>query len=260
MRLRYVTITGADENTSFSFMKEISKTYPWVEWGVLFSESRLGEVPRYPGPEWMRELVSVVSETPGMNCSAHLCGNTMRKFAADLEYSDGSAALAPWWLTSREFNQTFKRVQMNFSASDPIVTPGWLRQIAAGFMETSDQYFITQHNPTNHWVWGAVQDEIDGGLVQPHQVLVDASGGAGVAPTEWPMPIAGILTGYAGGINPGNVGDVLLKLEEMIPHGITWIDMESGIRDEQNQLSEARVRNLLQTVARMGEDHNWFSK
>jgi phosphoribosylanthranilate isomerase len=73
-------------------------------------------------------------------------------------------------------------------------------------------------------------------------VLYDPSGGRGIGAGVWPDAPRGVRAGYAGGINPGNVVSVL---GHVAPLGATWIDMESGVRDEGDRLDLERVAEVL---------------
>jgi hypothetical protein len=59
--------------------------------------------------------------------------------------------------------------------------------------------------------------------------LFDASGGRGVAPQAWPRHPGRVSVGYAGGIGPENVREVLAAIGATGPY---WIDMESGVRTD----------------------------
>lgn len=37
-----VTITGADDSTDVNWMQEMQDKYPFVEWGILVSQSQMG--------------------------------------------------------------------------------------------------------------------------------------------------------------------------------------------------------------------------
>jgi hypothetical protein len=58
MKIRYVTLTGADDDVDPQQLAEISQEYPFVEWGILFSQSKSG-VERYSSIDWVVELLSL---------------------------------------------------------------------------------------------------------------------------------------------------------------------------------------------------------
>jgi phosphoribosylanthranilate isomerase len=68
--------------------------------------------------------------------------------------------------------------------------------------------------------------------------LFDASSGRGIAPAAWPAH-PGRRVGYAGGIKPDNVLDVIRA--GVGAAGPYWIDMESGVRtDDRFDLTKCR--------------------
>jgi hypothetical protein len=50
-----ITITGADDQVDPRELAMLSAEFPFVEWGILMSESRAG-TSRYPGQTWMLHL------------------------------------------------------------------------------------------------------------------------------------------------------------------------------------------------------------
>ena len=62
-------------------------------------------------------------------------------------------------------------------------------------------------------------------------VLLDVSGGRGIDTPFKPLNIPGLKVGYAGGLNPDNVGEKLEHLMKNV-NGEFWIDMESGVRTD----------------------------
>lgn len=213
MKLRYVTLTGADESVPPSDLLNLSARYPFVEWGILFSLKRIGG-PRYPSAEWAISLMQLVEKTPPfVNLSAHLCGALVR------ESLEGDISFFAQQLQGR-----FQRLQLNFGSaasldrafrSQPLMTAifGMATGVIFGGdferLSTAPAYLTTSN-------------------ISP---LFDASGGRGVECRKWPVPIAP-LTGYAGGIGPENVDKVLCEIEKVAGDSEVWIDMESNLRTD----------------------------
>jgi hypothetical protein len=66
-------------------------------------------------------------------------------------------------------------------------------------------------------------------------MLFDESKGTGVLSSNgYPAPPAEYEVGYAGGIGPANVQDVLEKALESAKGSSVWIDMESSLRSQLN--------------------------
>lgn len=61
MILDRVTITGADDSISPSGLLPLTKKYPFVEWGILVSVTKIG-VPRYPTWAWIEEIQDRIDE------------------------------------------------------------------------------------------------------------------------------------------------------------------------------------------------------
>lgn len=194
----FVTFTGADDETSVEGMMALSEVYP-VEWGVLFSPSRQGRDRRYP-------------RDPGrflgcrLRLAAHLCGAHAR------DVLEGEILRLP--LAGLH---GFQRVQVNhrepplpvlrlfgFAIGKPVI----VQTIGTDFPDVTDLDWLS-----------------------------DRSGGRGLPPASWP-PYPGRLVGYAGGIGPANVRQVLAAIGADGPY---WIDMESGVRtDDRFDLEKCR--------------------
>jgi hypothetical protein len=197
-RPEFVTLTGADDRTDLGRMRELSRAYP-IEWGILFSPERRGG-PRYPSLAFVSALRFV-----GFRLSAHVCG----KYARDI-IEHGHA----FELESFIGSGIFQRVQIN--TSDPEVDPRKVGQWAQRLrLNAVLQCRNDDHFPVStdvHW-------------------LFDRSGGNGLSPDKWPhTKDARRLVGYAGGIGPDNVSDVVQTIGA-IEHSY-WLDMETGVRDE----------------------------
>lgn len=191
----FITFTGADDHTCDEGMHVISQRYP-VEWGILFSKSRQGVDPRYPGGDAQSRFL-----WSGLRMSAHFCGEYSRSIMAR-EHFHGPVDIS-----------YFTRIQVNHDAPDPQAIihfkSGW------GKIRCIAQTTAVEFPKDTSIDW-----------------LCDASGGRGIRPTAWPVhPGGGRMVGYAGGFNPANVRDVIAVLNrDGCAEGPYWIDMESGVR------------------------------
>lgn len=212
-----VTITGADDWVDPDELLEIGKAYPFVEWGILFSKARSG-TRRYPSQGWKLALYRR-AWTAEAKLSAHLCGSQAK------DMMQGRGLDVPIGL--------FQRVQINgfelATSQDMILDPGFDEMILqAGSHESLPEMArFVQQRPE-----------------QKMSVLIDASAGKGVRPSSWPRPPIGAKFGFAGGIDPDNVKDVLRQLRHFKP---TWIDMESGVRTN-DAFDLDKVRRVLDQV------------
>lgn len=77
--------------------------------------------------------------------------------------------------------------------------------------------------------------------------LFDTSGGAGIVPRVWPIPLASIpYHGYAGGLGPETLERELERIAEAAGDTRVWIDMERRVRSEDDErLDLDKVRRVL---------------
>jgi hypothetical protein len=160
-----------------------------VEWAVLFSPDRQGIDNRFPTQETIERFRSL----PVLK-SAHLCGD----YAADVM----SGAPCRVDLTG------FQRAQINHRKPDFEAIREFGVEHTVGV--------IAQHRTL-------IYPDSDG-----VELLFDRSGGKGETPKEWPQH-PGRRVGYAGGITPDNIKDILNAIDS---RGDYWLDMESGVRTD----------------------------
>lgn len=230
MNLTRVSITGADDNVNPEKLLELSIRHPHVEWAILFSENKEG-TQRYPSRAWREQFYNVA---PNVFRAAHLCGGPKLK-----AFSSADEDLRLELLN-------YQRVQLNFNSKHlkQDVFNGLAQQVKSGYFKYKDQtpiQVITQYNAANTNIHESFRCD-------NHVVLFDASGGHGVALADIPQPIQGIHCGYAGGLSPDNLAQILQNLQNTVGETPIWIDMESGIRTD-NEFDLAKVSDVLDIVA-----------
>ena len=187
----FITFTGLDELTNLDRVRDLSNRFP-LEFGVLFSPKRQGSDPRYPGEKLLGQLRR---RTHLLHLSAHLCGEHARSV---VRMSEARVKL-----------DGFARVQVNHDDPHDGAIAQFARNRAGALPIAQTRGDVFPNSVTVSW-------------------LFDRSAGTGVAPSSWPKhPGKGRLVGYAGGIGPDNVREVLEAIDSDGPY---WIDMESGVR------------------------------
>ncbi len=249
MRLDRVTITGADDQTPVSEMLKISEQFPFVEWGILSSESSNGD-PRFPSNDWVDRLLT--SAEGRLKLSLHLCGRWVRQLLLGRNDLPGDGIA-----------RDFQRVQLNFHAEKTPCTP---RDFFAALRSIDEQsikrQWIFQHDGASG------NDYMDSLLAEfwnttsvDTVALFDVSGGAGIVPKDWPEPEYVDhqdidadrdhygYHGYAGGLGPENVMDELARIRRVVDKVDRdcriWIDMETHVRTDE-VLDLAKVRAVLE--------------
>lgn len=205
----FITFTGLDNQTSIVELFEISRLYP-VEWGVLFSPKRSGKDPRYPEIE-----IGMTFLNSPLVTAAHVCGGHADKIMGRQPVQLFGAA---------------RRVQINHPNPDVEAARDWSRSTGYRIiLQSRDELGFPA--PTHHLEW-----------------LFDRSGGGGLQPESWPAypeRQGQRMVGYAGGIGPNNV---IATIEAISASGPYWIDMESGVRDENDHFDLAKVRAVCEAV------------
>ena len=232
MILDRVTVTGADQWTDIPSMVELSREFPFIEWGILFSAKHQGVSPRYPAEKWLQELRHTVQKTP-LRLSAHLCGRWVRDIVIDgrLTFKEQRRDLWP----------LFQRMQLNFHAEPHKRHAEFGKRLE----EASEKEIIFQLDGPNNTLWPHAQGIIGSRAVP----LFDRSGGAGELPDRWPKAFELVYCGYAGGLGPDNLTSQLGLIEAASGKERIWIDMETRVRtDEKFDLAKVR-RAVEQTVA-----------
>lgn len=241
MKLFHVTITGADQSLpNVKELLRLSEEFRFVEWGILYSQTKQGEL-RYPTQEWQDELFAmcdVALETHGWvpNLSAHLCG----KWARDFLFND--MLLLP--------SKHFKRVQINTTQSN--FQKADFEKLSALLDEVAPHIeIIFQYR-------GGPQDNLKVAEMAQYNLgdrnrfaaLYDISGGRGKLPTDWCQPMEGVRFGYAGGLKPSNLEEQLSKVASVVGDSTVYIDMESGVRTE-NEFDTGKVRRCLELASHL---------
>jgi len=245
MKLHALGLCGVDDSVHPNQLVMYAHLYPLVEFGVLFRPDREGQ-PRYPTKEW----VGLLSETAGAKNHNRLNRNKMKLAAHLCERRVDEVLRGDDSFVSELYEWGFGRVQINATAVNGVDTSVFDKHPTAGienFLAVVHQHpeleFILQKNDETKPLWEGVLIYTNNNNIEfPPNVsmLLDESKGTGVLPTTWPpiSPGTSYKIGYAGGIGPSNVSNVLSKIHEAVAVGDRdrefWIDMESSLRSQKN--------------------------
>lgn len=237
MGLKKVTVTGADDKTKIDEMTQISKEYPFVEWGILLSESAMGVKNRYPSLEWIKALYDSDFGYASQNniLSGHICGKWVRDICK-----------GRWTIFDHPVAESldmFDRFQINFSPYIDQIEDKKAFFKGFGPAAPKTRQFIFQLHDVNHEI---VVEAIQSGNNLNVAAIYDPSGGQGKLAPEWPQIHERMYAGYAGGLTPENVKDHLPKMK-LGASGHFWIDAESGFRTD-DWLDMDKVRKFLENV------------
>ncbi len=223
-----VTITGADSDIKHRDLMELSKEYPFVEWGILISDTRMG-TDRYPTLDWINKIcIGKQLMQPSMNLSLHVCG----KLCKDILKGDAPDLLFKFPPLIDYFN----RVQLNFNVKNSDIQLKKFMKV----LSYLNNDIIFQFNQSN-------KDFVDF-LIEfgddKWNYLYDSSGGRGVVRSDWSKPFKK-YTGYAGGLSPENLEEEIESILKVSKDTPVWIDVESGVRTE-NKFDLDKVKQFLE--------------
>jgi len=225
--INLVTVTGADDSVDPQALAAVAERYPYVEFGILLSRSRMGASTtgvgtRFPSKEWLREFTRIY-KLVDMNFAGHICGAWVREILMGKWPDAEFAEIDP------EFISIFQRFQLNTHAEKHTWDLSAFRMILEDLW-ASDQDVIFQYDNVNYELLYACREAGDENI----STLYDLSHGAGILPSAWPRVLPGIYCGYAGGLSPSNVAGQLAKLEEIIipDTAAIWIDAETHLRSK----------------------------
>jgi len=216
MNLKRVTITGADDSVKQDYLLELTKQYPFVEWGILLSKNAEGSA-RFPTREWINNLIvgyEYLKYKPQL--CGHLCGRWVRDICAGL-----------WTFVEDrpDFCNCFERFQLNFHAYRHKIKPNqFLMGIKEVWGDNSPQIIFQSDGVNEDLLVAAREVGVDA------VSLFDLSGGAGILPKEWLKPAYEGFAGYAGGLSPDNLQEQLEKIEASVGDSPLWIDVETHVR------------------------------
>lgn len=238
-----ITFTGADDNTPidelFNLSSRLIEKGITVEWGILFSISNSGK-PRYPSSTWIKEILTFkesLSEEASklFQLSAHLCG----AFTKDIFIVGSTNVLS-------ETLSIFDRAQLNYNFRINEWSEHSIDKLIEVMKDHPTKSIILQQNKSN-----AAFIELAHSKGLRFDLLYDASGGRGKEIQTFQINTIDCYTGYSGGINDKNVIDIIKGIERDIfaeNDKKVWIDMESGIRDEEDGFSLEKITNIINAV------------
>lgn len=235
-----ISITGADDQVDPNQLVALSQRYPFAEWALLAFPEKVGAA-RYPSDAWRRQFLEL-SKAHSMKTALHLCGEEIFRAILDNRLTlDQVGELA-----------SYGRIQVNINARG-VFTDEDVYAVYDYLASLGCTLILQRHAGTEAVVSKYLAEHPASVSVGKVTVLFDTSRGRGLAPAEWPRPLnvhgIHVTGGYAGGISPDNIETVLLDTAFAGLHGPYWLDMETGVRTE-NQLDRAKVEHVLAVAGR----------
>lgn len=155
-----------------------------------------------------------------MRLAAHLCGTRCQ------DLLDGN-----YTFMNEIISLGFRRVQINFTNANNVSVDlddadKIISNIRICMLEFPMLEFILQNNQETAIICNSFLSD----PLSNMSFLVDSSCGSGLKMKEFPAPVGDFLFGYAGGIGPDTVKEILEKIREVAAGKSVWVDMESSLR------------------------------
>ncbi len=240
-----ISFIGIDEKTDLdklNLVAEISDG-PEIEFGVLYSESKMSQGhKRYPSKKWVENFTDVFwkGKIPSYSTSLHLCGSAIEK------YLDKDQYLV-------DLVNQFDRVQLNFSMDK--FKPDELTEKLFALEKVVDSVTVLQFNKSKAAFVESFTKQVKLPSRLLYNILFDGSGGFGRVLEAPQKPIDGFYCGYAGGIGPETVLDIITKIDKVVGNEYYYIDMESKIRED-DYLSIDKCIEVVKIVNQYLEDQD----
>lgn len=210
--LTLISFVGVDTQTNLDTVIDFKSHIP-CEFSVLFSDSKsVGNYTRYPSYKFCKYFLDL-SKTKPFKGSLHLCGSVIDRY---LKQEQDVLDLC----------KNAVRIQLNLNIAN-YPNHEKLTNDILDIVSKHGHKVILQQNKTKEKFMKTFMKKNTSSI----SLLHDSSGGFGREITKVDAPNSKHFTGYAGGINPGNVAKIVKLIED-----INWketpyyIDMESGIR------------------------------
>lgn len=237
MKIRYITVTGADDSIKPEELIDLSRGWPNVEWAILVSKTSQG-MRRFPSWDWINRLREIKNagqqlavDYPRFQFSCHICG----RWAYNLVAGDMS-----FFEEKKDILDMFQRFQFNFHGHDlDHFSSNWVPNLKK-VLPPNAQCIFQMDGVNNHLLDIALSHGLNA------VPLFDLSSGAGIVPKDWPVPILNLFCGYAGGLGPQNIESELQRIESVVGKNVIWIDMETHVRSNNDvQFDLEKVRTCL---------------
>lgn len=250
-----ITFTGADDSVNpAELLSRIitlatNNSLP-IELGILLSRSNYGSS-RFPSKQWISKFIEAIEDYESDNgplvdslitISGHLCGSYVTDFL--LGNPSLEAEIPELW-------DYLDRVQLNtHGIPHDFDKKAMLNRLSEDTINCIE--FIFQIEGVNDHIFQEVLTTTDL-MAYP---LFDDSHGTGILPKKWPFSFYRTgLHGYAGGISPANIEQVLTDINKVTGASTdVWIDMETKVRSNNgNQFDLGLVTAVIEQIPKFGK-------
>ncbi len=234
MNIKFITCSGVNETTDIEALARLLASYPYAEIGVQVNEKKCSFDSRRM--YWIHSLVAYLNGHGQMiNAALHVNPSWVEDFGQGIVAPELQKLL---YLRNVYGKPFFGRVQLNFKIGRDR-TPDAYR--LHNLMQLyGSRRFIFSYNESNA-DFIRLMSELCSNVGPKFDLLYDDSHGEGIVPKTRKKPIfLDVCQGYAGGIGPDNVSDVLDQLAVVYANSSLYeaitIDAEGKLKGDNRHL------------------------
>lgn len=245
MKIKYVTCSGANENTNIRNLLKLMEDYPVGEIGIQISADKTAkEMPQY---DWILKLAENIQNSKSdIRAALHVNNEWAQEFcngfiAPELDRFMG--------LKKTDGKPVFARVQLNILVGREKM-PNVDKVIDTLNLFLKQRFIFPYNVPNASFIKGLY----DKGVMFDN--LYDFSFGEGHKPeSRGPVVFPDRLQGYAGGLSPNNIYEELDKIGKVVPKDAEiYIDAQGHLADNQI-FSISKARKFILNALKWQQDH-----
>lgn len=236
MRVKTITCSGANENTSVGGLLDLLSEFPMAEAGIQISADKCRNgMPRY---HWIKQVAAEARKlAKPVQLALHINKDWVEDFCNGAVAPELSEFMA---LAYADGSRIFRRLQLNFKIGrerEPDIDT-----VAAMVAAYPAHRFVFSYNPNNAVI---IRELYRRGVMFDN--LFDSSFGEGVMPIcREGIVFEDRLQGYAGGLGPENIKNELDKINDVnLLSAIVYVDAEGHLKGEDGSMSLDKARDFI---------------
>lgn len=245
MKIKYVTCSGADENTRIPNLLKLMEDYPVGEIGIQVSADKASkEMPRY---DWILKLAENIQNSQSdIRAALHVNKEWVQEFCDGFVAPELDRYMG---LRKSDGTPVFARVQLNIFVGRE-KTPNVDKVIETLNLFPKHRFIFSYNVPNASFI----KELYDKGVVFDN--LYDFSFGEGHEPeSRGPVVFPDRLQGYAGGLSPDNIYEELDKISKVVPKDAEiYIDAQGHLADNKI-FSISKARKFITNTLKWQKEH-----
>lgn len=250
MNIQYVTCSGVNEHTDVEDLAFLLRGYKRAEIGVQVNEKKCSY--RSDRMAWIMNLAATLRiRNQVINAALHVNPSWVEDVGQGILPRELHSLML---MRNVKGDPLFQRIQLNFKIGRDR-TPDMYKLFELIRTYASRRFIFSYNEANAEFISKFYKLCQEFGVA--FDLLYDDSHGEGIEPKERKAPVFfNVRQGYAGGIGPENVADVLDSINSNLPlnfYGGITLDAEGRLKSDKNRISLSRCSSYLAEV------HHWLA-